>query len=322
MTQKGPLEAYYDLMLSNGAVMIYRKISEMNLFSDLTPEQEFSVEDFCKKKDLKLQPTKMLFQSLVTLGLLNQSANGFRISPVLMLLRGNYQNLSTEYWDHLPELLKTGTPFKRMDQVTDSEKEYQSQVKALEWMMKPCAKSAFDILSDKRELKVLDVGAGSGVWSFQFLYENPSSKATLVDWPMVLKVARATAETNKISDRVSYIESNYHEAQIPAGTFDYAILGNVTHIETEEGNRKLLDKIYHALKPGGKLLIFDAYGKDPKGALARSLYQMGLTIRTVQGQVFFPEELEVFARDAGFREFDFHSLPVVPYSMGMFICKR
>lgn len=323
MQQRDALRVYFDLMLSNGVVSLYKVVCELRIFDKYLPEDRFTEEEVIRDHSFHETSLKMFFNSLVTVGLLSRDGEEYMISPVLSLLKGNYQNLSTEYWEHLPKLLKTGEPFKRMDQVSDSEKEYQSQVKSLEWMMTPSALSAFLALNEKRDgLKVLDVGAGSGVWSFNFLYKNPTTTATLCDWPLVLKVAKDTASRKNISERVSYIEGNYHQSELPQNHFDYAILGNVTHIESVEGNKSIFKKISQSLKEGGKLLILDAYGTSPEGELARSLYQMGLTIRTVQGRVYYPEEMKPWLIEAGFKTFEFHSLEATPHSMGMLVCLK
>lgn len=317
------LKVYFDLMLANGAASLYRIVQDMDLLSSYAPGEVFSAERLADKHGLKLVPTKVLCDTLVTMGLLEAQGDEYALSPVMTLLKGNYKNLSDEYWDHLPVLLKTGAPFKKMDTVENSEKEYQVQVKSLEWMMSPSAELMVKKINDNlRDLQVLDVGAGSGVWSFHFLYANPKAKATLADWPSVLSVAKDTASKKGVFDRVSFIEGNFHQTNWGECRFDYATLGNVTHIQTPDENKNLFKKIAAVLKTGGKLIILDAYGKAPEGALARSLYQMGLTIRTVQGRVYFPHEMEPWLKEAGFTSFEFHSLETTPFSMGMMIAKK
>ncbi|MFA6238466.1 MAG: methyltransferase [Bacteriovorax sp.] len=324
------LKVYFDLMLANGASSLYRIVQEMEILNAYRPGEIFSATDLAEKHQFKVGPTKVLLDSLSTMGLVVKKGESYSISNVMHLLKGNYQNLSSEYWAHLPTLLKSGTPFKKMDAVENSEKEYQVQVKSLEWMMGPCAELTAQMVSElypEKETKnasinVLDVGAGSGVWGFNFLYANPNATCTLADWPAVLKVARDTSERNKISSRVSYIEGNFHQTNFGEPRFDYATLGNVTHIQTPDENKNIFKKIYNALLPGGRLIILDAYGKVEEGAMARALYQMGLTIRTVQGKVYQPEELEPWLKEAGFTSFEFHSIDVVPHSMGMFIAKK
>lgn len=329
MTKNKELETYFSLMLASGSTALYNFVQEHGVLNGYKAGETFSAKDFADKHQYKLVPAEVFLNSLISLGILEKKNDLYVLAPVMELLSGNYKNLSAEYWAHLPILLKTGAPFKRMDAVADSEKEYQVQVKSLEWMMTPCAELMVDTLAKirpdiktKKDLEVLDVGAGSGVWGFNFLYQNTEAKATLADWPAVLVVAKATAERKKISDRVTTIEGNFHESSWPEDKFHYATLGNVTHILTEEANKTLFKKIYKAMKPGGELVILDAYGEVPEGELARALYQMGLTIRTIQGRVFQPHELRPWLEEAGFKTFEFHSLNVVPRSMGMLVAKK
>lgn len=317
------LEVYFDLMLANGASNLYRIVQEMQILNSYEVNQKFTAEELATKNQFKLLPTKVLLDTLVTMGLLEKEGENFSISKVMSLLKGNYKNLSDEYWAHLPTLLKTGAPFKKMDAVENSEREYQVQVKSLEWMMTPCAELMVTKLKENEKAhNVLDVGAGSGVWSFHFLYANSKATCTLADWPAVLKVAKDTATKKNILDRVNFIEGNFHQTDFGSARFDYATLGNVTHIQTPDENKAIFKKIYDVLLPGGKLIILDAYGKAPEGELARALYQMGLTIRTVQGRVYGPSELEPWLKEVGFSSFEFQSLEAVPYSMGMLIAKK
>jgi ubiquinone/menaquinone biosynthesis C-methylase UbiE len=329
MKKNKELSTYFHLMLSGGSIALYNFVQENKLLADYKTTDKFTAKDFAEKYKYIAGPTEVFLNSLVTLGLLEKSADQYNVSAAMELLKGNYKNLSAEYWAHLPTLLTTGTPFKRMDVVADTEKEYQVQVKSLEWMMTPCAELMADTiiehnpeLKDKKDLQVLDVGAGSGVWGFNFLYKISEAKATLADWPAVLVVAKDTAARKNISDRVSTIEGNFHESVWPKEKFHIATLGNVTHILSADANKVLFKKIYDSMAPGGQLIILDAYGKVPEGELARSLYQMGLTIRTIQGRVFFPEEMKPWLMEAGFKSFEFHSLDVIPYSMGMYIAKK
>lgn len=329
MTKNKELETYFSLMLASGSTALYNFVQDNKLFEGKKAGETFSAQEFADKHQYKMIPAEVLLNSLVSLGLLEKKQDLFSIAPVMELLSGNYKNLSAEYWAHLPTLLKTGTPFKRMDAVADSEKEYQVQVKSLEWMMTPCAELMVEMLAKtrpdiktKKDLEVLDVGAGSGVWGFNFLYQNKDARATLADWPAVLVVAKATAERKGIKERVTTIEGNFHESLWPEDKFHYATLGNVTHILTAEANKALFKKIYNSMKPQGELIILDAYGEVPEGELARALYQMGLTIRTIQGRVFQPHELRPWLEEAGFKSFEFHSLDVVPRSMGMLVAKK
>lgn len=313
-----PLQTYFSLMETNGMAYVFRISSEVGIF-DCLAEGAKTTSQISNDLQTLTYPTELLCLALVEMDVLKKEKDQFELTPVMHFLKGNYQNLSSEYWEHFPTFLKTGQPFKKMDTISDSEKEYQTQVKALEWMMAPCAQMAAKHLQElglKGEINVLDVGCGSAVWSLSILAKNPKAQATLADWPAVLNVAKDSANTQKLIDRIQFIEGNYHETSFGKQEHDVAILGNVTHIETKEGCKKLFTKIANSLRPGGVLVIHDVYGEDPRGAMARRLYRLGLAVRTVQGKVHDPDEMRPWLEESGFSQIEFKSLDTIPYSMG------
>lgn len=316
------LETYFSLMTMNGGAYVFNVASKMGIISCFKHKDSWTAKEISEQLKYQENPVFLVLNTLCALNILDEKNNFYSLTPVAKLMTGNYENLSSDYWDHLPKFITEGAPYKKMDSVSDSENEYKTQVKSLEWMMGPCAQYLANNFEIKEDAKILDVGAGSGVWSFNFLYKNSKAQATLADWPAVLEVARDTASNNKISDRVEYIVGNFHETQLGEKKYDYAILGNVTHIETKEGNIDLFKKIYCALKPGGKLLILDSYSNDKKGMLARNLYKLGLALRTVSGQVYSPETLSSWLTACDYKHTEFMQIDTLPYTMGCVIATK
>lgn len=318
------LDDYFKLMSLNGSAYVFNVAQKMGFFKPFMKKEEITAAELSATLDYKATPVELILNTLTTLELMSKTGDKYSLAPVCKLLTGSYENLSSDYWEHLPTLLQEGTPYKRMDNVEDSEKEYQTQVKSLEWMMSPSASYVANMFSQRESLdnlNILDVGAGSGVWSYAFLQENKNVKTTLADWPAVLDVAKNSAAEKSISDRVSYIEGNYHKTNFGSG-YNMAILGNVAHIETEDGCSKLFQKIHESLEPGGSILIFDVYGENEKGELSKWLYQLGLAIRTENGKVHSPERLKELLSDTGYESFQFFSLDITPYTMGVVVGKK
>ncbi|HUP55995.1 MAG TPA: class I SAM-dependent methyltransferase [Bdellovibrionota bacterium] len=318
------LGAYFDLMTHNGAAVVFHQSKALGIFESFQGGSK-SAEDVARERGLKVEPCRRVLECLKEMTLLE--SDGEKYSPTLAMkfLSGQYADLGKEYWDHLPAFARSGEPIARMDSVEESENQYKKQVSSLDWMMRPSAIHVTEYLisSRKREgAAVLDLGAGSGVWSFMYVAQDPAARALLVDWNAVLDVARKSASELGIEAQVGYLPGNYHELRLPKREFDFAILGNVTHIETEDGLHDLLTRAKECLKPGGEIVILDLLPTDAKGKLGASLYTLGLALRTEKGRVYSLEELKKACTRAGLEFTEFYPVPVTPFTMGMVTARR
>jgi ubiquinone/menaquinone biosynthesis C-methylase UbiE len=318
------LETYFDLMSMNGGTRVFFIAQQTGILKALA-SGPVDAADVAKSCGTREKPTRLLLDGLCGLRAVQRVEDKYVLTPVMRFLAGNYQDLSSRYWDHLPEYLKTGVPMAKMDDPAESEKQYQAQVTALDWMMRPSAEVAAVMLGIGDRLKglnMLDIGCGSAVWSLAFAGKDPTSRITALDWPAVLKIAQASAERSGVSDRFTAMPGNYHDIELPDEAFDLAIVGNVTHIETPDGNRALFARLHRALKPGGRIVVFDILGGQEKGQLQAALYAIGLALRTEQGQVYPEAELRSFAEDAGFRKLVVSPIEITPYTMGMLVGEK
>ncbi len=318
------LKTYFGLMTMNGGARIYRTAQDLGIFGAVGLDGA-TPQEVAGKCSLQERGVGLLLDGLCAIGALQHVGEAYVLTPVLQFLSGNYQNLSDEYWDYLPELLKTGVPMAKMDSAEQSEEQYKSQVTALAWMMKPAAETAALMLGigkSRTALSILDVGAGSAVWSLTFAEKDKDTSVTALDWPGVLKIATMSAQNMGLEKQFTALPGNYHEVDLPEETYDFVIVANVTHIETPEGNRALFRKLRTSLKNGGELAIFDVMPGQEEGDLPRALYALGLALRTEQGQVYTCDELQGFLKDTGFSEATFNSIKAPPYSMGMIFARK
>ncbi len=317
-------QTYFNLMSMNGGVRIYHTARDFGIFENIGKGIS-TVDEIARSCQIQKRPAKLLLDALCSLKVLTSHNGSYHLTPVIQFLSGNYQNLSDEYWDHLPELLKTGNSWTKMDDTKQSEKQYEAQVTALAWMMKPAAEMASGMLNigeKRKELCILDIGAGSAIWSLTFASKDDKTSITAVDWPAVLEIAKASAKKLNLMERFTALSGNYHEVELSPESFDLVIVGNVTHIETPEGNKALFAKAKKSLKANGEIVIFDIFPGQEEGELSQALYALGLALRTEKGQVYSSEQLQEFLLQSGFVDFEFHPIRVPPYTMGMLLAKR
>jgi SAM-dependent methyltransferase len=257
--------------------------------------------------------------------LVKEDATRFCLTPLGKLLAITPQILGDRFWDHLPEYLKTGVPIIKMDVVQHQAEHYQAEVGPLGWMLAPAAEEAAQLLGigdQRRGLRILDVGAGSAVWSLAMIRRDQSSNITALDWPEVLRVAEQQARTQGLEAQLDVIQGDFNEVPLPSRAFDLAILANITHLQTPERNQHLFKRIYEALDANGEAVIIDVFPGAPEGDLTRVLYRLGLALRTEHGQVYLQEQLSGELREAGFASCKLTLLKSPPYILGVLLAAK
>ncbi|MBI4563122.1 MAG: class I SAM-dependent methyltransferase [Planctomycetes bacterium] len=312
------IEPYFRLMTANGATRVYHAVRRLGILQAL-PADAAGVAKAC---GLQPEPLGLFLEVLSALGIVEFIGGQYRPTAAGRFLSGAYQDLGDLYWEHLSEFLKTSVPCTITDDAARSEAFYQGQAAALEWMLRPAAEAAADLLATTRHAIILDVGSGSAVWSLAIARRDPATRVTAIDWPAVLTAARVSAQRAGLADRFTTIAGNYHEVDLPEGAYDLAIAANVTHLETADSNSTLFRKLHRALRPEGALAVIDVLPGQPEGDLARTLYALGLALRTKRGRVHLAAELNDLLRQSGFSEGTLHPLRVSPYTMGVLLARK
>lgn len=100
----------------------------------------------------------------------------------------------------------------------------------------------------KKKLKALDVGAGTGLLTSFLLEKYPSARVTLID--MAEEMLNVAKERFKGNGNIENTLADYSRYDF-SGTFDAVISAMSIHHLSDAGKRKLFNKIYGLLNPGG-----------------------------------------------------------------------
>jgi len=185
------LETYFQLMSMKGVVEAFHAARQAGVLEALAGGRHTTAA-LAVKCGLCEKPTDLLLRVLCAAGIVQVIGEEYLAMPVLHFLSGTYQDLSSQYWDYLPSYLKTGRPLQRMDDPEEGRKHYVEQARSLRGMMLPCAMAAAGMLgigTQLKKLRILDVGAGSGVWGQTFALHDPEARVAAIDWPNVLEMA-------------------------------------------------------------------------------------------------------------------------------------
>ena len=203
-------------------------------------------------------------------------------------------------WSQVPAFLLRGERFAHMDGPPDArEAVYSGVVSKLALVYAHGARQLAVALAG-RPAHILDVGAGSGIWSLAMAQRHPETRVTALDFPNVLQTFRIQAEHMGLSDRIGMLPGNFHSVTIPEDRFDRIVLANVLHLEPPEQAAALIRRVTAALLPGGDLVIVDMLGDEtPAGERARAIYGLHLALRTRQGKVHPLSNLQAWVEQAG-----------------------
>lgn len=114
---------------------------------------------------------------------------------------------------------------------------------------------------------VLDLGGGSGIYARYLCERFPRLRVTVFDRPPVAEIAQRRIESWGLATRVHVLAGDFNEDVLPAG-HGAVFASNVIHGKSEAQVIHLMDKVLHALKPGG---IFVIHGNHIEGAFGHSL---------------------------------------------------
>lgn len=183
-------------------------------------------------------------------------------------------------WNNTPRFLRRGERVSSMDGASgERAAAYQAAVGGLGSLFDTAATLLAQSLPARA--RILDVGAGSGVWSLAMLRQHQGAKATALDFARVLPRFRERAQSLSLDARIETIDADFHDAELPR-RFDRIILANVLHLEDELGASALLMRAANWLEPGGDLVIVDVLDNLDQAA-AHAAYALHLAMRTKNG---------------------------------------
>ena len=146
---------------------------------------------------------------------------------------------------------------------------------------------------------LLDVGAGSGLYSIALLQANPGLQVVALDRPEVLKVVEELGRAAGVRDRLHLLPGDMFEASLP--TVDGVLLSNVLHDWDIPECRLLVHRCASALKPDGRFFIHDAFlADDLSGPLGTALYSVALFTLT-EGRAYSRAEIAELLSEVGFQ---------------------
>lgn len=155
-----------------------------------------------------------------------------------------------------------------------------------------------------RFTRLVDIGGGSGIYACSLVANAPHLSAVVFDQASVEKIARQRVAELGYADRVEVVAGDMFRDPLPDNC-DLHLFSNVLHDWDEPEVRELLAVSYRALKPGGMLILHDAFiNADKTGPLPVAEYS-AMLMHSTQGKCYSTGEYEALLTEAGFHTFTY-----------------
>ena len=266
-------------------------------------ERNATAEGHATALELEAAPTAEILRVLVAAGFAQRDGDRYRASSDLehlarrlpLGLEGN-----RTIWAHLPTYARTHRSIMDCDVEESTRGEtYRDVVPSLANLAHPSARMLADHLAARAPKRVLDVGAGSGVWGLAVAERVPDVHVTALDLPEVVHRVDERAASLDLTGRVTAVGGSYKDDPIVPGTFDVVILAAILHLETEAEAAGLIARAAKRVAPGGVLVPVDAFGEGVMADLGIGLYALNLAMRTRQGRPHPQEKVRAWLSQAG-----------------------
>jgi len=154
---------------------------------------------------------------------------------------------------------------------------------------------------------MLDVGGGSGAFSYVFTGATPGLKSTVLELPEVCKTGEGikATQTEDVQSRVNFVELDATKPDWPVadGAYEIVLMSYISGSVPAEIISALYANAYKALKPGGRLLVHDFMVNDSLDSPALgALWALQHVTVNADGLGLAPFEIIARMEDAGFVE--------------------
>lgn len=277
-----------------------------------------TLDALCAETRTSPRGLRGLLNALVGLELLTKDAAGrYTLTPesATFLVRGQptfhgaFFLLTSEpmlsAWRQLHEIVRSGRPVQQINREHDGVGfflRFVEEIFPIHYAAAQRLGEALGVSHAPAPLSVLDLAAGSGVWSAALAQQSPHVRVTAVDWAGVIPITRKVTARLGLVDRFRFVEGDLLDADFGQG-HAIATLGHILHSEGEERSRLLLKKTFNALEPGGTIAIAEILvNPDRTGPLPALLFAINMLVNSDQGDTFSRDEISGWLREAGFED--------------------
>ncbi len=285
--------------------------TKLGIFEALTthPATHPQVAQHC---NTSLVATQKILNTLVHLGYLRLKQDQYALSPSARrwMLRDSAQSLYEKMlfqfteWDMMggyEEYVRTGKPYQMHESFTAEQwTSYQRGMRAI------ASISAWEVARrtpvPARAKDMLDIGGAHGYYSVALCRRHAGLRSVILDLPEAIDEAKHILAKEQMGGRVVHQRGNALTDDLGEAQFDVVLIASLVHHFDEDANRRLVQRIARALRPGGVLVVqeFMRSSRPHRGDHLGALLDMFFAVTSESG-TWSVEEITDWQRAAGLK---------------------
>ena len=284
---------------------------ELRIFDKLSGKRVTS-RDVAVSLGIDVRATDRLMNALTGTGLLVREKEGFAnsvfsekflVSTSPSFMSGLDHSVALwKTWSTLTDAVKTGSCVSEPARpgINERGNEWlESFIAAMHARGVAQGKELASMLDLSATHMTLDVGGGSGAFTFAFIEKNPAIRGVILDLPNVVPITRKYIDKAGLADKVTTMEGDYHCDYFGSG-FQLVLMSAIIHINNPGENTLLIARGAEALEKGGQLVIMDHVMNEQRTEpFAGALFALNMLVGAKHGDTYTELELRGWMEDAG-----------------------
>jgi SAM-dependent methyltransferase len=278
---------------------------------DALAERSDTAEDLAARLGLDPRGTDVLCVALRALGYLDAGADGVlrptakterTLLPGATLSVRDWLRFTEDMWDTMggvEDAVRSGDAQGLHDRAPD-DPYWERYMRGLRDLARLSGADVARAIGARRPRRLLDLAGGHGGFAMALCDRHPGLTARIVELEGSARIGRQIVAEEGYADRIEHVAGDLFEAELGTG-FDVATAHSIVHHLDPGAAVELLRRARAALRPGGRMAVFELERPAPGergtqlGALTGLLFYVTSGART-----YTAAELEGFFAAAGF----------------------
>ncbi|MEZ6088598.1 MAG: class I SAM-dependent methyltransferase [Pirellulaceae bacterium] len=317
--QEQTIRKYWTLIEINASAHAIHSAREVGLLDALLSGQK-TFGELVETCDVQPDLANRTLDVLLATGLIEQYAEYYAASQTLRLLAKYDTDLGNHYLESLTDQLRCNAP-------SGSGEAFRQHQVARGWTRTPLAMQAASILdfgSSRKDLRILEIGCGSGVWTSTMAFRDPGTTIVAVDFPDALSEARKMVQSIDLDRRWTAFEADPASGELPDGPFDLVVVPELLQRLDDAAAVAVLGRAADVTRPEGEVLVIDFFDHEQANnrSIATAVHNLELGLRTPLGRLRTPPQVSQLMSGAGLTSIQWAPLTHASQNAGLLLAVR